>query len=185
VKAAELAERVPDIVEEVGVLLDEELGAEVAAGLLIRQHREHDVTRQLCAVGSGTEECRHHHRHAALHVERASSPDPAVRELATERRPRPVLRCGRDDVDVALQQKWCAVAAPLEPRDEVGPRGILRIQLDFATGVFEQAAQVADAFGLVAGRIGRVEPDQLLQQLDRGHSAAMAPSRPLTSSAVL
>ena len=41
-EAAHLAERVPHAGERLGVLLGEELRAEVAAVLLVREHAEHE-----------------------------------------------------------------------------------------------------------------------------------------------
>ena len=119
------------------VLLDEELRAVVAACLLVRQHGQDDVARKLRCVAGCAQEGRDHHRDAALHVERSASPDPAVDEVAAERRPRPALTGGRDDVDVPLQQQGRPVAPAAQPGDEIRPRGILRVQLDLAARVLE------------------------------------------------
>ena len=100
-EAAELAERVAHPLEQLGMLLDEELRAEVAAGLLVGEDDEHDVARELHALALRAQEGVNEHRDARLHVERAAAPDVAVLELGLERRVRPVLAGRRDDVDVA------------------------------------------------------------------------------------
>ena len=185
VEAAELADRVFDPVEEMCVLLDEELRAVVAARFLVRQHGQDDVARKLRCVAGCAQEGGDHHRDAALHVERPASPDPAVDQVAAERRARPALTDGRDDVDVPLQQQGRPVAPAAQARDEIRPRGILCVQLHLASRLLEQSAQERDAVGLVPRRIRGVEADQLTEQLDRCHRAAIAASRPSTSSEVL
>ena len=99
---AGLAERVTDAREELGVFLDEELRTEVAAVLLVAEHDEDHVARQLHLARGGAEERRDEHRDRTFHVDRAAPPDLAVDELPSERRPLPILAAGRDDVDVAL-----------------------------------------------------------------------------------
>src|SRR5439155_474566 len=67
VEAAELADCVLDTVEEMCVLLDEKFRAVVAASLLVHQHREHDIARELCRLARRAQKSGHHHRDAALH----------------------------------------------------------------------------------------------------------------------
>ena len=128
----------------------------------------------------------HEHRDAGLHVERAAAPDLAVRELSVERRPRPLLAGGRDDVHVPLEEERRGAALALEARDQVRPRRILRVGLRLEADGLELLPHEADAGRLVAGRVRRVEPQQLLQELgDAQHSSASASSSRSTSSAVL
>ena len=84
-EAAELADRVADAVQKLGVVLDHEAGAVVAPGLLVAEQAQDDVAGRR-PVGRGRlEERGEHHRHAAFHVEGAASPDVAVRDLSAER----------------------------------------------------------------------------------------------------
>jgi hypothetical protein len=43
------------------------------------------------------------------------------------------------------------------------------MQLDLEPGLLEEVPQELDAGALVARRVRRVEPDQVLQKLDRSH----------------
>jgi hypothetical protein len=55
------------------------------------------------------------------------------------------------------------IAAPADPRDEVGALGSARVERALDAGRLEVVAQQLGGERLVAGRIRRVEPDQLLQ----------------------
>ena len=59
--------------------------------------------------------------------------------------------------------------AAADARDEVRPSGIPGIRLRLAAGLFEDASDEGNAARLVAGRVRRVEPDQLLQELCGSH----------------
>ena len=167
------------------MLLDEEARAELAAVLLVGEDDQHEVARELHALALRAQERAHEHRDAALHVERAAPPDVAVDELAGERRVRPGLSRRRDDVDVSLEEERLRVAAR-ESRDEVRPRRVLRVELRLAARLLEQRLDELDARALVSGRVRRVEPDQLLQELGDGqHSSSSAVRRRSTSAAVL
>ncbi len=184
--AAELAERVPDAGEELGVLLDEEPRAEVAAVLLVAEDAEDEVAARAQLAPGGAEERVDEHRDAALHVERAAAPDDAVDEVARERRARPVLAVRRDDVDVAVEEERRRLARPRDAREQVRARLVAREDPPFDARLVEQAAHVGDAGALVAGRVRRVEPQQVPQQVDDvAHSSASASSRRSTSAAVL
>ena len=184
-EAAELAEAVAHALEQLRVLLDEVARAEVAATLLVGEDDEHEVTGELDALPLRAHEGADEHRHAGLHVERAATPDVPVLEPGLERRVGPVLTGRRDDVDVTLEQERRCVAAG-DAADEVRPAGLLLVELRLASRVLELPAQELDARLLVAGRVRRVEPDQLLGKLRcRQHSSSSAVSSRSTSSSVL
>ncbi len=164
--AAELTERVPHAVEQVGVLLDEVLRTEVAAVLLVAQHREDQVATRLQLAAGGAEERIDEHRDASLHVQRAPSPDDTVDELGGERRVRPILAGGLHDVDVAVEQERRSVTGALDPCDEVRAAVVLRDDARLDTGVVEQPLDVRDARAFVAGRVRGVEPEQIAEELD-------------------
>ena len=148
---ADLAERMANAGEGFGMLLREELRAEVSAGLLVGEHGEHDAAGRHAALCLRSEERRDHHRHARLHVERAASPYDAVGDLGRKRRMRPLLARGRDDVDVAVEEEWRVAVRAGQPRDEVGSLGLARVQLALDSRRREQALHVLDALALVPG----------------------------------
>src|SRR5439155_10503139 len=101
-EAAELAERVSHPLEEVRMVLDEKPGADISAGLFVAEDREQHVALRPELFRLRAQERRDEHGDAALHVERAASPDITVHELPAEGRTLPPLACGRDDVDVSV-----------------------------------------------------------------------------------
>jgi len=125
------------------------------------------------------------HRDAALHVERAAAPDDAVDELGAERRVRPLLPCGLDDVDVAVEQERRRVTGAGDACDEVRARVVAREDARLDAGVVEQLPHVGDARAFVAGRIRRVEPDQVAQELDDVAQSSPSASRSRSTSAAV
>ncbi len=187
--AAELAERVADPLELLRMLLDEKSRPEVAAVLLVAQHREHEVAgRRPLRVRA--DERVHEHGDAGLHVERTATPDHPVVDVRGERRMRPLLAGGGDHVDVSVEQQRRRLAAAGDAGDQVRPAVRAREDARVDPGAGEQTAHVLDARGLVPWRVRRVEPDQLAQQLDDvrrlgAHSSSSAASSRSTSAAVL
>ncbi len=161
---AELADGVAHPLEQLGVLAHEELGAERAARLLVGHQAEDHVARRPAPGCLRAHERRQHHRHAALHVERAAPPHEAVVLLTGERRVAPASG-GGDDVDVSLQQQRRRAALALQARDEARPVGLGCHDLHLAAQLLEQPAHPVDALALVAGRVGRVEAQQPREQL--------------------
>jgi hypothetical protein len=95
------------------------------------------------------------------------------------------LQRGRDDVDVTLEQERRRVAAG-QAAEEIRPAGLQLVRLRLAAHLLELRLDERHARRLVAGRVRRVEPNQLLEELDDAqHSSASAVSRRSTSSAVL
>ena len=113
-----------DAGERLRPLLGEELRAEVAAVLLVREHAEDCAAGRHAALDLRPHERGDHHRDARLHVERAASPDDAVDELGVERRMRPLLAGRRDDVDMAVEKERRAAVLPRRGvrRGSVAPR---------------------------------------------------------------
>ena len=187
--AADLAERMANAGEGFGMLLREELRPEIASGLLVGEHGEHDAAGRHAALGVRPQERRDHHRHARLHVERAASPHHPVGDLGRERRMRPLLARRGDDVDVAVEKQWRVAVVSGQARDEVGSFGVACVQLALDAGSREQAPHVLDALTLRSRRVGRVEAKQVAQQLDRvgnhAHRATSASSSRSTSAWVL
>ena len=126
-EAADLAERVARPAEHVGMVLGEELRAEVAARLLVREHGEDDAAGRYASLGLRPQERRDHHCHTRLHVERAATPNHAVDDLGRKRRMRPLLAGRGDDVDVAVEEEWRAAVVSGQARDEVRSFGVARV----------------------------------------------------------
>jgi len=160
---------VADALEELRVFLDEELRPEVAAVLLVAEHNQDQVTRQLQLPTRRTQEGGDVHRDGAFHVDGAAAPHLSVHEVSSEWRSLPLLAGGRDHVDVALQQERRAVACASKPGAEVRPIRLLGIGLRLAARLFQQVPDEADALGFVPRRVRRVESDQLLEELDWCH----------------
>ena len=119
--AAALPDRVLDSSEQVGVLVDQPAGPEHPARFLVREQGQDQIPRG--AVFGSAQRRVDHHRHAALHVERAATPHVAADDLRGERRMGPGLPDSRHHVDVALQQQRRSLALSLHARDQVGPAG--------------------------------------------------------------
>ena len=90
-EAADLADRLGHAVEVVGVLLDHDLRAVVAPGLLVGGERQHDRPLRHRAGAGARPDDREQHRVEVLHVDRAAAPHEAVLDLAGERVDLPVL----------------------------------------------------------------------------------------------
>jgi hypothetical protein len=181
--AAELTERVARAAADVRVLLGEELRAQGAAVLLVAQDRKDEAAPPFRVRA---QERRHEHGDAALHVERSATPDVAVDEVAAKRRVRPPLAGGGDDVDVPVEDERRSVCAR-KPGEEIRPARLLLVAAAVDAGCAEQRLDVRDAPLLVAGRVRRVEPEQLPQELDRirDHRDSSASSSRSISSTVL
>ena len=101
---------------------------------------------------------------------------------------RPLLSGGGHDVHVAVQEERRAAVLTAQPRDEIRPVGVARVQFALDSRFGEQALDVLDARPLVARRVRRVERDEVAQQLDRignRYSDEIASSSRSTSAWVL
>src|SRR6185436_12786168 len=164
-----LSKGMPDAGKELGMLLDEELRAVVAAVLLVAEDDENHVARQLELASRSTQERRDVHRDGAFHVDGAASPNFPCDQIAAERGPCPGLARGRHDVDVTLEEERPALSLAVETCDEIRASRIFCIEPALDPSLSEQAAHELDALRFVAGRVRRVEPDQTLEELDGGH----------------
>jgi hypothetical protein len=105
--------------------------------------------------------------HLVLHVDRAAAVEvPVVVDDALERRVRPVPGIGRYDVRVADEGQRGGAVGSGDPGDQVRAVGLAGDQLARHPGVLEVAAQVLGGPGLVAGRVGGVETDQVAGERD-------------------
>ena len=137
----------------------------IAAPLLVAHQAEQHVARRRGGAGGSPQEGGQHHGHAALHVERTASPDVAVGDLPAEGRSRPAALRG-DHIDVALQEQWRRESLAWQSRDQIGSLGVLGKDPGLKAGIAQHAGNPLDAHPLLARRVGGVEAEQPLQQLD-------------------
>src|SRR5262249_45739315 len=77
---AALTNAVANTLEELGVFLDQILGTQRTAGLLVGQAAEDHVTGGRTVLVQAPQQRRDHHRDPTLHVERSSTPHPAIHD---------------------------------------------------------------------------------------------------------
>ena len=185
-RAAELAERVAHAVEQLRRARPRGTSRRLAAVLLVAQHREDEVAARLQLAAR---RARNASTSIATPPFMSSAPRPqthAVDELAAERRVRPLLAGRRDDVDVAVEQERRRLARAGHARDQVRPRR--RPSRRCASRRLRRRASrfmCATHALLVAGRVRRVEADQVAQQLDDVHVIASSASTSRSTSAVV
>ena len=102
---AHLADRLRDALEEVGPVVDQPAGTAEAAGLLVGEEGEDQVSPRHDAVALEGPGDGQGHRHHALHVDRAAAPHVAVAHLAGERMDGPLRRVGGHDIEMAVHQQ--------------------------------------------------------------------------------
>ena len=165
-KAAEFADTEPDTFKQSGMVLDQELCPEFPARFFIRNHTQDDVARRWLIGLGEPEEGIDHHRHPTLHVESASSPHEPIDEFTAQRMPGPLLTGCRHYVDVALHQKRRGFTPTRNAGYEVRSGGILGEDQRPDPGGRQNPVDVADCFSLITGRVGRVELNQCLKEVD-------------------
>ncbi len=104
-KAADLGDRFRGALKEFGPLVDGVAGAVCAAGFLIGEEREDEVSLGFAArAGEVAQHGKNHGVHV-LHVHGAASPDQAVLQFGAEGVHRPLVAEGRDHVQVAVDHQ--------------------------------------------------------------------------------
>ena len=178
-----LADRLGAALEPLGVVLDEGLGTLVPAGLLVGGEAEDDRAFGLATGPGARPDHREQHRVEVLHVDRPAAPQVAVPDLAGERVDLPVLRGGRDDVEVAVQQQRALVAgpggAPAPSGDDRRPARLGLVEAALDPDLVEQRGDVLSGLALpwsgVVAVVGGVDPDQVAAQLDDLRCWVMVP----------
>ena len=105
-------------VELVVVLLQHPFGTERPSDLFVGDSHQDHVT-----IERHVEPLQRKKRHQlddalAFHVEGATPPDPAVRDLGAERIVYPARGVGRDDVHVMKEEERLRLSCALEPGDD-------------------------------------------------------------------
>src|SRR6266498_5420361 len=77
-----LADRLRAAVEELWMVVDHEVPAVTAAGLLVGEERQHQVARRHSALPAHLPHEREDHRVEVLHVDGAATPEVSVLDLA-------------------------------------------------------------------------------------------------------
>ena len=91
---------------------------------------------------------------------------------------RPVLADRGDDVDVAVEQERRRLTCAGQTRQQVEAGVVPGQYLKVDVLLRQQAGDVVHAVGLVAGRVGGIETQELLQQfggafVDGGHAGSL------------
>ena len=165
-EAADLADCLGAVGEEIGVVVDEVVRAQASAGLLVGDEGKHDVARWLTSGASPVAHQGKHHRVHVLHVDGAASPDEVV-DLPAERVDGPLIRVGRDDVEVPVDQKRVAAgvgAFNASDRRRASRGGLNNLRGDPDLVQFRGHPLGGWAFRVCG--VGRVDPDQVAEQLD-------------------
>jgi hypothetical protein len=157
-----------------------------AAGLLVGDAREDHVAREAHFFAREPRQQRDAHGGVVLHVDGAAAPQAALGDRAGERRVAPLRRVGLDHVEVRGEQERCGLARASQARDHVGAaRGALQDARLEPGGAQLFGAQLGGG-PLVAGRVGGVDAQEALAQIDgvvaqrgvgaeRGHRRATLP----------
>jgi len=147
------------------MLLDEPLEPEARPHFFVGCGDEDQVALRLEAVARQRGDRDRARCHLPFHVERAATPDLAVSELARPRVRLPFRGVRKHRVRMGQKGQPRPVAGSGNPGDEVRALRRLRVELARDSIFLEVLAQHLCGPGLVAGRIDRVEPDQLLQKV--------------------
>jgi len=171
--APDLAERLGHAVEDLGPLPDHPLGTHDPRGLLIREEREQQRPPGHDPLPAVVADHREHHADHVLHVDGASSVEPAVADLTGERRDGPVLGDRGDDVDVSVHDQSARVrVGSLDPGEQAPSSGNRLHEFagdaDLVEVLGDPAAHprlaVADRRGITG--VGRVDGDEVGRDRD-------------------
>ena len=153
-----------DAAEQVRLLREERRAA--AAALLVRGQHERDAGRLPQPLGKrnrGDDECRN----AAFHVARSTSVQPSAFEARAERVALPCSAPERHRVHVTGEPERWPIVVATDPSDDAGARRRKRRIVHIESGALQQLAEITRARFFRAGRIDRVERQQLLCQRNR------------------
>ena len=145
--------------------LAEPLRTEPVTHFLVGSRGEDQVARRLEPFTRKRGERNSAGGDLSLHVEGAATPHLPVTQLTPERIRAPLRRVCEHDVGVREEEQRRPFAATRYARNEVRAFGHTRIQVHLCAALLEVLAQNLRRRGLVARRVGRVDADQILQEL--------------------
>ena len=123
-KAADLADRLSDAVEQIGPIVDQPVRPVATAVLLVGHEGEHQVAWRHDAGLLQLPGDHDRHAHHVLHVDRAAAPDVAVFDRARERVHAPFGRFGRHDVEMPMDQQGATGSVgALQAGEHISPAG--------------------------------------------------------------
>ncbi|CAK7282174.1 hypothetical protein SGPA1_20140 [Streptomyces misionensis JCM 4497] len=169
-EAADLADRLGDALEQLGVVVDQVPGAVGAARLLVGEEGDHDVPRGPPPAAQPVAHDGEGHGVHVLHVDRPASPHAPVGDLPGEGVVGPVVGVGRHHVQVAVDQQ--GGPGRVLPRDAGHGGGAARVRLvdlglqaDLGELLGDPLGGLALAGPGVVAVVAGVEPDQLAAEV--------------------
>ena len=150
-------------VDQVAVVLPHPGRAVAAAGLLVGEGAHDQVAVERQAHPLDQQHDQQFGGDEVLGIDRAATPDHAVGDIGRERRVLPLVGFDRDDVAVGHQHERAALALALDPGNEAGAsrRALQNVRREADRR--DDVTQVRRDLRLVAGRVDRLEPDQILE----------------------
>ena len=137
--------------------------AKVITSFLVSHGGEKNVPRQGNFLGFGLQESRQHHSNASLHVQGAAAPNKTINDIALERGMSPFLSLRADHIHVPVEQQGRGDAFAFQLGDQVGTSRCTRHNVSFDASFFEQSVNVLDTSSFIAGWVGGIKADQVLQ----------------------
>ncbi len=151
----------------VPVILDHVVDADFRRAFLPGFGEEDDVAVEFDAVALEHDQQHQPGRDVVLVIERAPAIDPAVFAQSAERFLVPFFRLHADDIRMPHDQDRALGAVAIDPRDEICPIRVERIHLRVDALGGKRFFQVICRQRFIAGRIGRIDPDQVDEMVDR------------------
>ena len=168
---ADLADGLGHAVEHLGVLLDHEVRALEAAGLLVGEEHDEQVPRRHLSGPGQVPDGREHHRDHVLHIDRASAPDAPVALGSRERVDLPVLTPSRHDVQVPVDTQPGPLAIhPRDPHDHGAAPRVAVVDVRLQPHLAQQPHDVLGRRTFTrpgpVSVVARIDPDQVLADPD-------------------
>ncbi len=169
-EAADLADRLGAVGEQLRVIVDQPAGAQGSASLLVSHEGEDQITRWTATGPDKITDDRERHRDHVLHVDSAPPPQAPVDDVAAEGVHPPVRRIRRHHVEMTVDEKRRPTrVAAFDPGDDAGTA-----RFGFQQGRLQ--ADLGECGGNVLGDgpfvpvttapVHRVDPHQVPADLD-------------------
>ncbi|EKD50552.1 MAG: hypothetical protein ACD_62C00507G0002 [uncultured bacterium] len=162
IEAADFAQGILGL-NEIGIRINEPLGAIITTGFLIGDSREDEFSFELEFVAFGLEENGEFHGSHVLHVDCAAPPDQAVFNDPLKGILGPQTGFARNHIQMTAQQQGFMRTIAIQPGNNVASawQGLY----DFVGNAlfFKNFRQVTARFEFIAGRICGVDADEVLQ----------------------